>query len=123
MARQIGRGKAGLVAGQWRQIEARRRLVDQRRGQYVGIDLQAVIEPRRQAEKDQRRQRIEPSAPPNYSLSAPLWSIGGGGEGRGEVGDSRALANAHLTLPSLRGGPLPLPPEGRRGVLRRRPAT
>src|SRR5712692_11531731 len=43
-------------------------------------------------------------------LSAP-----GGGEGRGEVGDSRALAGTHLTLPRLRRGPLPLPPEGRRG--------
>ena len=32
--------------------------------------------------------------PPIFSLSAP-----GGGEGRGEVGDSRALANTHLTLP------------------------
>ena len=42
------------------------------------------------------------------SLSAPR-----GGEGRGEVGEARALADAHLTLP-LR-GPLPLPPEGRRG--------
>src|SRR6266567_4183851 len=46
------------------------------------------------------------------SLSAP-----GGGEGWGEVGDSRALAETHLTLPSLRDGPLPLPPEGRRGIL------
>jgi glycosyltransferase involved in cell wall biosynthesis len=47
-----------------------------------------------------------------YSLSAP-----GGGEGWVEVGDSRALAGctAHLTLPSLRDGPLPLHPEGRRG--------
>src|SRR5712692_6889574 len=44
-------------------------------------------------------------------LSAP-----GGGEGRGEVGDSRALAGAHLTLPRLRRGPLPLPPKGRRGL-------
>src|SRR6266568_7204643 len=45
------------------------------------------------------------------SLSAP-----GGGEGWGEVGDSRALAETHLTLPSLRDGPLPLPPKGRRGA-------
>src|SRR5207302_1287799 len=28
----------------------------------------------------------------------------------------RALADTHLTLPALRAGPLPLPPEGRRGV-------
>jgi hypothetical protein len=46
----------------------------------------------------------------SISLSAP-----GGGEGRGEVGDSGVLAGAHLTLP-LR-GPLPLPPEGRRRLL------
>ena len=46
----------------------------------------------------------------DLSLSAP-----GGGEGRGEVGDDRALAEAHLTLP-LRGS-LPLPPKGRRGAL------
>jgi N-methylhydantoinase A len=31
------------------------------------------------------------------------------------VGGSRALAAAHLTLPPLRDGPLPLPPAGRRG--------
>jgi hypothetical protein len=37
----------------------------------------------------------------------------GGGEGRGEVGDS---TETHLTLPPLRAGPLPLPPEGRRGA-------
>ena len=40
--------------------------------------------------------------PAGFSLSAL-----GGGEGRGEVGDSTAVADAHLTLP-LR-GPLPLP--------------
>jgi len=40
----------------------------------------------------------------------------GGGEGRGEVGDSRAPAEAHLTLPIADAtGPLPLPPKGRRG--------
>ena len=33
------------------------------------------------------------------------------------MGDSRALADTHLTLPSLRDKPLPLPPEGRRGIL------
>ena len=33
------------------------------------------------------------------------------------MGDSRALADTHLTLPRLRRGPLPLPPEGRRGVI------
>jgi len=64
------------------------------------------------------------------SLSAP-----GGGEGRGEVGDSRALADQptspshpHPSLPRERGrvreggGPLPLPPKGRRGqIAARRP--
>src|ERR1700730_16942043 len=34
---------------------------------------------------------------------------------RGAAGPVRSLA--HLTLPSLRDGPLPLPPEGRRGAL------
>ena len=34
------------------------------------------------------------------------------------MGDSRALAKAHLTLPSLRDGPLPLRPKGRRGAIR-----
>src|SRR5438067_1571036 len=48
------------------------------------------------------------------SLSAPR-----GGEGWGEVGDSRAPADTHLTFPALRAGPLPLPPEGRRGIFRR----
>src|SRR5712691_9384508 len=47
------------------------------------------------------------------SLSAP-----GGGEGWGEAGDSRAVADTHLTLPRLRRGSLPLPPEGRRGGFR-----
>ena len=34
-----------------------------------------------------------------------------GAERQGEVGDSRALADAHLTLPRLWRGPLPLPPQ------------
>jgi len=53
-----------------------------------------------------------------FSLSARLGPLGGE-EGRGEVGDSRELtAKTHLTLPSLRDGPLPLPPKGRRGNIR-----
>src|SRR5262249_46496562 len=48
-----------------------------------------------------------------YSFSAPASIPWRGGEGRGEVGDSRALP-AHLTLPRGPRGPLPLPPEGRR---------
>src|SRR6516164_10412962 len=35
----------------------------------------------------------------------------GGGEGRGEVGEMLSSDTAHLTLPSLREGPLPLPPQ------------
>src|SRR6266700_3388323 len=49
-----------------------------------------------------------------FPLSAP-----GGGEGWGEVGDSRTLADTHLTLPLLRNGSLPLPPRGRRGEMQR----
>ena len=45
----------------------------------------------------------------DFSLSAL-----GGGEGRGEVGETPAPA--HLTLPIADAtGPLPLPPKGRRG--------
>src|SRR5271170_518061 len=53
------------------------------------------------------------------SLSAP-----GGGEGWGEVGDSGAVADTHLTLPTAHSvGPLPLRPEGRRGRFRDAIAT
>ena len=48
-------------------------------------------------------------------LSAPIgpWR---GGEGRGEVGDARAPADTHLTLPiAAATDPLPLRPEGQRG--------
>src|SRR5437764_335421 len=48
------------------------------------------------------------------SLSAP------GRRAPREVGDSTAPAyKAHLTLPRLHRGPLPLPLQGRRGILRR----
>ena len=48
----------------------------------------------------------------------PLRPLGplGGGEGRGEMEDSRALVGTRLTLPAAGAvGPLPLRPEGRRG--------
>src|SRR6266478_4520730 len=40
-----------------------------------------------------------------------------GGKGRVRGADEPVCGAAHLTLPSLRDGPLPLPPEGRRGAL------
>ena len=52
-----------------------------------------------------RIMRLDRDANMANSLSAP-----GGGEGRGEVGEAATVAEAHLTLPSLRDGPLPLPP-------------
>ena len=48
----------------------------------------------------------------------PLRPLGplGGGEGRGEMGDSRALVGTRLTLPAAAAvGPLPLRPGGRGG--------
>ena len=47
-----------------------------------------------------------------FSLSVP-----GGGEGRGETGDSSE--HAHLTLPSPCDGPLPLSPVGGEGFSER----
>jgi hypothetical protein len=43
---------------------------------------------------------------------SPPW----GGEGAGVWGGIPSVAVAHLTPPTLRVGPLPLPPEGRRGI-------
>src|SRR6266496_1682623 len=54
------------------------------------------------------------ATPPEDSLSARHGPLGGG-EGRGEVGDSRASTETHLTLPALRAGPLLLPPKGGEG--------
>jgi hypothetical protein len=52
--------------------------------------------------------------PQEYPLSPT------GGEGWGEGADSRALAVKTLTLPPLRGGPLPLPLCGRGAYCGRR---
>ena len=61
----------------------------------------------------ERGKWLSPLEPANLPLSAP-----GGGEGRGEVGDSRAVAGTHLILPIAEAmGLLPLPREGRRGLL------
>src|SRR5215472_9600588 len=54
------------------------------------------------------------------AAKAPL-SAPGGGEGRGEVGEIVSSDTAHLTLSSLRDGPLPLPPQA--GGEGPRPAT
>src|SRR6266481_3012178 len=49
-------------------------------------------------------------------LSFTLSSRRPGREGRVRRADEQGIGAAHLTLPSLRDGPLPLPPEGRRGA-------
>ncbi len=54
--------------------------------------------------------KTQTKRPARFSLSAPR-----GGEGRGEVGRLRVAPNAHLTLPLLCNGPLPLPPKGGEG--------
>src|SRR5438105_13537421 len=111
MTREICRGKTGLRAGQRCQLEGRSRLIEQCRGKALIVVLQPVIEPGCEHHENGNRQQIDPAPAYDYSLSAP-----GGGEGRGEVGDSCTLTETHLTLPSLRDGPLPLRPEGRRGI-------
>jgi cbb3-type cytochrome oxidase subunit 3 len=81
---------------------------------FIGIAWRA-LSPQRRPQHDAHAQIPLCDGAPPTSLSAPLgpWR---GGEGRGEVGDSRALANTRLTLPALRAGSLPLPPEGQRGA-------
>lgn len=54
-----------------------------------------------------------PPALSQIALRSPLRPLGR--RGQGEVGESEALADAHLTLPSPCDGPLPLPPKRRRG--------
>src|SRR5438132_124215 len=68
-------------------------------------------------ERSQRWSEHQPDGATRWPSCEDSLSAPGGGEGWGEVGDARALANTHLTLPRLRRGPLPLPPEGRRGLL------
>ena len=46
-------------------------------------------------------------------MLSPRWP---GGRGKGEGAREPVCGATHLTLPSLRAGPLPLPPEGRRGA-------
>src|SRR4051812_35774840 len=71
-----------------------------------------------------RGQALDPAFALGHAHIVAIWSgrgnglslsALGGGEGRGEVGDS-GPSPAHLTFPRLRRGPLPLPPEGRRGI-------
>src|SRR5437762_2912339 len=52
---------------------------------------------------------------PALTVTLPARGAGRGGEGRVRGADEPIRATAHLTLP-LR-GPLPLPPEGRRGAV------
>src|SRR5215472_18714729 len=47
----------------------------------------------------------------SHPAAKALLSAPGGGEGRGEVGEMLSSDTAHLTLPSLRDGPLPLSPQ------------
>src|SRR5215468_11095676 len=59
----------------------------------------------------------KPCAKPMSYSAMCIGEPPGGGEGRDEVGDSRALSRAHFTLPCRRRAILPLSPEGRRGSL------
>jgi len=98
-----------LVAG-----AAARDVIDQR-VQPGAMDLAILIDEQGRADLDdepsRRGQRRGGSRPAGNSLSAL-----GDGEDRGEVGDSRALADAHLTPPHrFAAGPLPLPRKGGEG--------
>jgi hypothetical protein len=52
------------------------------------------------------------SLTPYFPLPPPA-----GGRGQGEAGRRARSAAAHLTLPTLRVGPLPLPPKGGEGLI------
>jgi hypothetical protein len=54
-----------------------------------------------------------PTNRPKTPLS-PRWP---GGEGRVRGAKLPVCGGAHLTLPSLRAGPLPLPPKGGEGLI------
>src|SRR5689334_15782570 len=58
--------------------------------------------------------------PPKLCSTPPLFILSPcrpGGEGGVRGADVPVPGPTHLTLPSLSDGPLPLPPEGRRGAL------
>jgi hypothetical protein len=78
---------------------------------------QFVVPRKRRAVRGKSRPRSCPQVPPNnppFTLS-PRWP---GGEGRVRGADEAVSGLAHLTLPgAFAPGPLPLPPEGRRGAL------
>jgi len=61
MALQIGGRKTLVTAGQWRQVEVRRLLVDEGRGQHVAVDAKPEVKPGRHQPKHDDRQHIEPT--------------------------------------------------------------
>ena len=82
MPRQIGRGKSLRLALQRRQRKARRRLVDQRRGQDARIDAEAGVKPRRQ-QREHRRWDQEGPTPLGHSAAWTRASTTGRGRRAG----------------------------------------